>query len=94
MMNIDPRLLVKFQANPAWQSTQSPQTVETAQYRQFSKKWTGNMRVVYEAVKTGYTDLAKPPVTVDMTAKDWKYAVDKLTKIGALAVVPAEGVSS
>lgn len=90
MMNIDPALLAKLQQNPAWISTQTPDTVANANYRQMSKDWSPPMRIVYEAVKAGYTDTTQPPVTVDMSPKVWQSAFNTLVGKGALTVLPTE----
>ena len=90
MQNIDPRLLIKFQQSPSWAATQSQGTIDTAQYRVQSRKWTPDMRVVYETVQSGYQDMTTPPVTADMTSKQWEKALSSLVKVGALQVTVKE----
>lgn len=89
MLNIDPRLLSKLSQNPHFSITQSQETIGNVGYRNMSKHWDADMRVVYENVKSGYEDTSKPPITTNMSAERWQKAVEKLAGKGAIKVKAA-----
>ena len=83
-MSIDPRQLQKFMRTPGFVQSLSPTQLEGMDRRLLTARWAPNERVVYQAVKEGYTDLGSLPMATGLTSVQIQAALDSLTARGVV----------